>query len=60
MRIVLKFLTMILIEGFSNCVDGSPNPSVGGDAQARFDQSMSDVEKLINTQTLGNEFNPSQ
>ena len=60
MRIALKILTMILIEGYSNCADGSLHPNIGGNGPARFDQCMSDVENLISTYTLGNAFDPSQ
>ena len=60
MRIALKILTMILIQGYSNCHDGILYPNIGGAGPERFDQCVSDAENLINTQTLGNEFNPSQ
>ena len=59
MRIYLKILTIIVIEGFSNCVDGSLCNNIGGAGPARFDQCMYDVQSLINTQTLGNDLNPS-
>ena len=59
MIIALNFLTIILIKGCSNFLDGSLYPNVGGARPAYFDQYMSDVKKLIKTQKLGNEFNPS-
>ena len=54
MRIDLKFLTMILIEGHSTWLDGSFCHNIGGVGTALFGQHTSDVGKLINAQMLGN------
>jgi len=59
-HICLKILKMILIEGYSNCLDGSLYSAIRGNGSARFDQYVKDVERLINYEILGDEFNPSQ
>ena len=59
-RIGFKILNTILIQRYSNCMDGSLDPKIGCTRPDRFDQFMSDKENLVKTQILGNDFNPSQ
>ena len=60
MRISIKFIQMIFIEGHSNCVDGNLCPNISGLGPARFNQHMLDVENVINDETLGEIDNEAQ
>ena len=60
MRISLKILNMILIEGHSNWLDGILHSSIGDTGPDRLDRYTCDIENTINIQILGDNRNPSQ
>ena len=59
-RLVLKTLSVIFVEGCSNCVEGIFNANTGGQSPARFDQCIKHVEKVVNEQILGSDLDCAQ
>lgn len=58
-RIGIKLLTMVLMEGFSNAVEGLLFAHITS-AKERIKAFATQIENILNTQILGDDYGPSQ
>ena len=59
MIISLIVMNKTLIEGYSNCVNGSLNKEIGGSGLPRFEKHIIFIENVVSKKILGDEFNPA-
>jgi hypothetical protein len=59
-RVAIKILTMLLIEGFSNAQAGNIMRQYGNSKKNRCKHYIDMVQRIMNTQLLGDEFDPVQ
>jgi hypothetical protein len=59
-RVCIKIITMIICEGFSNAEAGHILTEVGNNKKNRVQAYIKQLEKIINTKILGDEFDPMQ
>lgn len=53
MRLALSIINKCMIEGYSNCIEGTLHSNIGGTGTARFEKYIEEFEDIVNKKILG-------